>query len=317
MLLLVLATCAVASAQDFKSALDQATEYAKAHRYSEVIELLEPFVDIDDPESRYAVAAETGRAFFHLGDYAEADRRFRTAVSLRPRRVETALYLQATSYLIGNREQAYAIFREVLASGATDLYLAVSLPGERAFLADHRVWAILDEMQRPVEVNLDEGSLLDVALGDRRPEVEAALGVPSGAAGDALTARAGPYLTWVFGFNESESLSQIMLHIENLVRYTPYRPRFNPDLDWRSRPQDATAALGAPVSTSAADDDVVVMRWRRDGVAVTMEFARPRRPAPPEVDPRQPALRVVRLERSAQNEETGATRTPLTRAPRE
>ena len=296
---IVLATVfstAVVSAQDLESALNLTRQLVEEHRYEEIIELLAPFDPPDDPEARYAVAAELGRAYFHLGDYATADGWFREAVGLRPRRVETALYLQATSYLIGNREQAYAIFRELVASGAKDLYLAVSLPGERLFLADPKVWSILDELATDVTVDIDRGALLGVEMGLARTLVEERLGAGPADQGSALTARAGPYLIWVFGFDESEKLAQIMLHNEHLSRYTPYRIRLVGDLDWRSTPSVATSELGAPTSTTTTDDGLVMMIWNREAIRLTLEFAIPRQPAPPGVDPSAPSLRVVRLE---------------------
>ena len=284
------------SAQDLESALGQARTYVEAHRYQDVIDLLAPFDDLTEVEARYAVNAEIGRAHFHLGDYAAADAAFRAAVLLRPQRVETALYLQATSYLTGNREQAYAIFREVIASGATDLHLAVSLPGERLFLGDREVWQILDELSRPLEVDPDRGSVLGVELGQPRREVETTLGVESGDEEDsALSASAGPYLTWVFVFDADDTLAQITLYNEHLYRYTPFRLELAPGLDWRAGPAEATSTLGAPTSTATAEDGLVVMSWTRGTVRLGLEFAPPRTPAPPGVDPEKPALRVVRI----------------------
>lgn len=299
-LALFVALCLVATtgwSQDLKAALERARVFAEEHRYEEVVDLMSAFGDIEEPEARYAVAAELGRAHFHLGHYAEADAAFREAVRLRPERVETALYFEASSYLLGNREQAYAIFREIVASGATDLYLAVSLPGERHFLADPQIWAILSEHETPVTVDLDRGTVLGVAIGDRRIEVERRLGVTPATSGSALTARAGPYLTWVFTYAEDGLLAQITLYNEHLYRYTPYRLRLTDELDWRSTPSDATRALGAPMSTASDDENLVVMRWQRASIQLTMEFAIPQEPAPPGVDPTAPLLRVARISR--------------------
>jgi tetratricopeptide (TPR) repeat protein len=283
-------------AQDLDSALSYAGQLVQEHRYQEVIELMTHFEDLDDPEAQYVVAAEIGRAHYHLGDYLAANNALRKAVALRPQRIETALYFQATSYLVGDRDQAYAIFREILASGATDLYLAVTLPGESTFLTDPAVWEILDELATPVEVDTDRGSMLGVELGQPQAEVEDRLGAPSGATGTALTARAGPFLTWAFGFDDSGMLAQIMVHNEHLLRYTPYRLELGYELDWRSTPEVATSALGAPESTSNGGTDVVVMVWRRDRVRLTLEFAPLRPPVPPGFSTDRPVLRVMRME---------------------
>jgi len=286
----------VLAAQELEPALEYARQLGQEHRYQEVIDLLSHFDDLDDPEAQYVVSAEIGRARYHLGDYQGANTALRTAVGLRPQRIETALYLEATSYLVGDRDQAYAILREVLASGATDLYLAVTLPGEAAFLTDPKVWEILDELSRPVHVAVDRGSMLGVELGQSRNDVERRLGASSETPGDALTARAGPFLTWAFGFDERGTLIQIMAHNQHLLRYTPYRLDFGAGLDWRSTPEAATAALGAPVSTSADGEDLVVMVWHRDEVRLTLEFAPLRPPVPSGFNPGRPVLRVMRME---------------------
>jgi len=294
--LVLLAGSCAAVAQDLEPALERARELGSEHRYGEVIELLAHFEGMEDPEAQYVVAAEIGRAHFHLGDYGAANTAFRKAVALRPQRAETALYLQATSYLIGDRDQAYAIFREIVASGATDLYLAVTLPGERAFLSDPNVWSILDELATPVVVDLDRGSVLGVGLGQSQASVETRFGAEPATTGDTLTARAGPYLTWAFGFDEEGKLNQVMMHNEHLLRYTPYRVQLGSAIYARSTPEAATAALGAPVSTSTSGDDLVVMVWLREALRLTLEFAPPRNPAPPGTPADRPILRAVRME---------------------
>lgn len=296
---ILMAATAPCWGQNLDAALEQARQLVEQHRYQDVIDILEVFRNLDDTESRYIVAAELGRAHFHLGDYTAADAEFRLAVTLRPQRPETALYLQATSYLTGNRDQAYTILREILASGATDLYLAVTLPGERLFLADPEVWSIIDELSRPVAVDVDRGSLLDVDMGLSRPEVVRRLGASTGPSGDALTAHAGPYLSWVFAFDADGSLDRVMLHNEHLYRYTPFRLRFSEQLDWKATPAAATRVLGAPVSTATADGEVVIMIWDRSAVRLTFEFAPPRSPAPPGLSTDEPVLRVVRMEATA------------------
>jgi tetratricopeptide (TPR) repeat protein len=295
--LVLLAGCCAAMAQDLEPALERARELGQEHRYEEVIELLAHFEGMEDQEAQYVVSAEIGRAHFHLGNYGAANTAFRKAVALRPQRVETALYFQASSYLIGDRDQAYAIFREIVASGATDLYLAVTLPGERAFLSDPVVWSILEELATPVIVDLDRGSVLGVRLGQSRAEVETRFGADSATTGDTLTARAGPYLTWAFGFDEEGKLDQVMMHNEHLLRYTPYRLQLGSTIVARSTPEAATAALGAPASTSSGGDDLVVMVWLRGELQLTLEFAAPRESAPPGVPADRPMLRVVRMEK--------------------
>ncbi len=305
---LAIVTATTAVGQDLERtvgpALEQARQLVAQHRYSEVIELLEPFAQLDDPETQYAVSSELGRAHFHLGDYSTADALFRNAVRLRPRRVESALYLEATSYLTGHREQAYRILREVLASGATDLYLAVTLPGERAFLADSEVRRILGDMSRPIDIDIDRGSVLGVEIGNSRADVEQELSIDPGPAppSSALTASAGPYLTWAFGFGDDGALLEIIVYNEHLLRYTPYRMSLGRGLDWRATPATATRTLGAPTSTSHDGDDVAVMAWNRGGIELTLEFAPPREPTPPGIDGPGPMLQVLRMRAAPESE---------------
>jgi len=142
----LLAWVAPAWSDSTDQTIAQAQRLAARHRYGEVIELLAGMESAsNNPEVRYIVAAELGRAYFHLGMYPESHQRFRRAVSIHPDRAETALYLEATAYLLGDREQAFLILREVLKSGARDLYQAVTLPGERRFLGEPEVWELLDE----------------------------------------------------------------------------------------------------------------------------------------------------------------------------
>lgn len=291
-----LACLGTVPAENLEPALEQARLLVQEHRYQDVIDLMTPFQELDDPEAQYVVAAEIGRAQYHLGDYRAANALFRHAVSLRPQRVETALYLLATSYLTGDRNQAYDILRAVLSSGAKDLYLAVSLPGERSFLADPTVWEILEEGAIPLDVDLDRGSVLGVELGQGRSEVEKSLGAGPSSTEGTLTANAGPFLIWAFGFDESGALVHIMLHNEHLVRYTPYRLDLGSEITWTAVPEIATSNLGAPTSTSESGEEFVIMIWRRDAVRLTLEFSMPRFPAPPAYPEDRPVLRVVRID---------------------
>ena len=159
------------TANDFEAALERAREAGRQHRYNEVIELLTPFNANSDPEVRYITAAEIGRAYFHLGRYGEAHRAFREAVRLHPERAESAIYLEATSYLTGDSEQAYAILREILQSGARDLYLAVTLPGERRFLADPEVHQIIEKSSVDLAIDVEGARVLGVGLGESRSDV--------------------------------------------------------------------------------------------------------------------------------------------------
>jgi len=284
--------------QDFQSKLDTVRELAQHHRYGDVIRLIEPLVaTAENPEAQYILFAELGRANFHLGEYRAADRALRQAVLIHPERIETALYLQATSYILGDRKQALSILREVVRSGATDLYLAVTLPGERSFLADPEVWEILESASIPMRLDPEEGSIHGIRLGDGRADVARILRAPSrAAAAPTLTARAGPYLVWSCSFTVDDRLSELVLETENLVKYTPFRLHIG-DGDWRISPADALLALGPPDDSVTDEANKLSLVWRLRDTELTMTFGRPRPPRPPVIDDAVAMLLAVRLAR--------------------
>lgn len=282
--------------QDLESALEEARSAAENHQYSRVIELLTPFNATADKEARYITAAEIGRAYFHLGQYQPAHRAFREAVRLYPERVETAIYLQATAYLMGDEEQALAILREVLKSGARDLYLTVTLPGERRFLDDPNVQAILDEYTIPLQVDLGKGALLGAALGDDRDTVISSLQAKSSNPDAAvLTATAGPAVIWAFAFGENNILTDITVHAGNLHSYTPYRLQLGDEIGWDATPAIAIAALGPPGRTEIREDNVIAMSWTLPASELVLEFERSVGIQPDGEPGNAAVLKVVRL----------------------
>lgn len=291
-----------AAFRDLTAALAEVDELVKRHRYAQVVELLEPFADrIDDPAwsaaERYAVAAELGRACFHLGDYAAAHGYLTRAVVLEPRRIETALYLQASAFLTGRRDEALAIFEEVVRSGAPDLYLAVTLPGERRFLADPEVWSLIDRHARPITMSLREGGFESIRPGQPRKAVEDALGVRSpDPVSTTLTARAGPEVIWAFRFSDAGALEEIAVRAESVLRYTPYRLHFDNELDWRLRPEQAITLLGPAASTTTAEGSLS-LGWDLPGCSLSLAFGRPTGPVPPALGSDQMVLQLVRIRR--------------------
>ena len=299
-LTLMLATQAGGSstANDFETALGRAREAGLSHHYNEVIKLLTPFNADVNPEIRYITAAEIGRAYFHLGRYGEAHHAFREAVRLHPERVETAIYLEATSYLMGNPEQAYAILREILKSGAYDLYLAVTLPGERRFLADPEVQQIIEEFSVDLAIDAEQASILGVGLGDSRGDaVDKLVAQSSDPEAPALTASAGPALIWAFVFDTDQQLEEILVQAENLYRYTPYRIRFDDGNDWSLTPAAAIASWGPPSRTTASQEGGIAISWDHPGHRLTLDFGRPRPPKPPGLPEGAAMLRTVQLTR--------------------
>lgn len=297
-ILLVTLAGGPAAAEDFEDALAAAREAALNHRYNQVIDILTPFNSVDDPEKRYITAAEIGRAYFHLGRYSEAHRAFREAVTLHPERAESAIYLEATSYLVGDRNQAYTIFRELLKSGARDLYLAVTLPGERTFAGDPQVQAILDEYLQPLEVDLERAEILGLRLGEDRDKAVRVLDArSSNPTAAALTASAGPALIWAFVFDDGRRLDEVVLQAENLLRYTPYRLDFGNQIDWRVTPASAIAIWGPPNRTEESVDGGIAVGWSRPTFDMTLEFGRPRAPQPQGITEGTAMLRSVQLKR--------------------
>jgi len=168
-----------AGAEEARTAvLDRAGELAEHHRYQEVVELLEPV--LDSPEGALeasAVAFELGRAYFHLGRYDRAYAAFSRVQD--PDHFEGGVvlpYLEASAYLLERKEEALTILERLLASGRTDLELAVTLPGERAFLQDPDVWRLLDRYARGLDVSVVGGTVMGISLGDPRPQAEPVFG---------------------------------------------------------------------------------------------------------------------------------------------
>jgi len=283
--------------QDFDAALELARETAQRHRYEETIEILLPFSSSDDPEVRYVAAAEIGRAYFHLGRYVPANRAFREAVSLHPERPETAIYLEASSYLTGDSKQAFLIFEEILRSGARDLYLAVTLPGARRFLAEPEVQALLAKYAVPLEVDVREAVFMGVRLGEDHDAVVNRLGATtSDTTAGALTAEAGPAVIWAFEFDDGQRLSGISLFAGNLLDYTPYRLKFSAGIDCSATPAAAIAAWGLPSSIRSDDDDGLTVTWNFESHHLTLIFGEPGAVRPPDLPEGAAAIRMVQLQ---------------------
>jgi len=282
--------------QGLEAALNRAEELARSHRYQEVVDLLEPYSEVAaNAEARYALSAELGRAHFHLGRYREAHEAFRRSAALHPERVETGLYLEATSFITGNREQALAIFREILRSGARDLYLAVTLPGERAFLQDPEVWRLLEANRQPASLDLEQGRFLGVELGQTRASVVAALGVPEGSPTGVLSAHAGPKLLWALSFDDEGRLTEILVHGEHVLKYSAYRLDFGTRLDWRASPEVAAAVLGPPVTDRVDRGGDRVLTWTTSAVRVELAFGPPEAPRPAPLADGVDLLRLITL----------------------
>ena len=274
--ILIIAGADSGFAEEFASALDRAREAANRRQYERVIEILTPYNNLTDPETEYVVAAEIGRAHFHLGRYDTAYRAFRTAVRIHPERVETAIFLEAAAYLVGNTGQAYLIFQELVTGGARDLYLAVTLPGARKFLVEPKVVEILHENAVALPVDAARGSVFDLRFGGSRRDVANALGAPFGeSSARSMTAQAGPAVIWEFVFDFQNRLIEVVLQVEHLELYTPYRLELGGSTRLQTTPAALVAVLGSPHRTDPKDDGTIVMEWLFEGHKALATFGRP------------------------------------------
>jgi tetratricopeptide (TPR) repeat protein len=293
---LVLSAAALAPADELADpagALADARSLASQHRFQQAYDILRPHLATTiDSELDWEIAAELGRAAFHIAHYSEALAILRRVVAARPVVLEPALYLGAASYLLGDRAQALAVLEAVLQAGTIDLYRAVTLPGERQFLADPEVRALLDRYSQPLHVDLQAGTCMGIALGEPRDDVVRRLGAEEITDG-AVAARAGPQLIWVWSFDDDGTLAEVLLDTENLWRYTPYRPRVGDAVAWNATPAEALSALGPPQRNVTGDDDTLVLEWRHDAVALDLVFHQA------EGDDDEPArLEIIRLFRA-------------------
>ncbi len=297
---IVLAASAALAQEGVKATLERAAQLARAHRYEKVIELLAPLESVAklDTAGQFELQAELGRALFHMGRYPESYRHLRAALKIQPRRMEIGVYLEAAAWATDRRKEALQIFDAILASGARDLYLPITLPGERSFLADAGVWSILDRHRRPLRVDLKAGSLGGANLGDPRSRVMEAFHLPASLGTDpVITARAGPEVLWIFHFDAGDRLDEILVNVQHVLRYTPYDLEAASGLDWRSTPAQAMVKLGSPASSSSGAEGSLVLDWRFPGATASLEFGTAPEPLPPALQRGTACLLMVRLHR--------------------
>jgi hypothetical protein len=273
-----------------QEALTEARALATERRFQEAFETLQPYLqDTLDSEESWEIAAEMGRAAFHTAQYHQALAILRKVVAMRPVILEPALYLGATSYLLGDRAQSLAVLEAVLQSGTVDLYRAMTLPGEDSFRAEPEVQDLLDRYSKPLLIDLEKGTCLGLVIGQSRGEIVERLGAGAVEEG-SIAARAGPFLIWVWSFDDDNALTEVVLHTENLWRYTPFRVRIGDTVTWNSTPSDAFASLGPPQRSTPGDGSTLTLGWAAGDVALDLVFRRPTG------DSQEPArLEIVRL----------------------
>ncbi|RLE22724.1 MAG: hypothetical protein DRJ65_13280 [Acidobacteria bacterium] len=256
--------------------LEQARSLAANNRYTEALAALEPLIREDlSGETSWEIAAEAGRAAFHQGKYRRADEILRRVVQARPVVIESALYLQATSYLLGDHRQAFSIFEAVLQSKAQDLYLAITLPGEKRFLAEPEVQRLLKRYAQPLVIRPDLATAQGARLGQGRPQIAQRRGIEPSGGGSALMARAGPLVTWILSFDNQEQLVEVVLDADHLRRYTPFTLDLSEGISWTSTPIVCIGSLGTPQRSSATDDGALILTWDYPEASLDMVFSRP------------------------------------------
>jgi len=294
---LAVSVAAARPAPGIREKLDRAAELARTHDYPEVLALLEPELEREDlaTSERFEVLSQVGRARFHLGRYNEAYRALAAAVRLQPRSVEAALYLEGAAWATGRHGQALSILDALLSSGASDLFLAITLPGERGFLADPSVWEVLARHERPLVVDVRRGLALGAPLGGDRETVLAVLPGAPPETGREIILRAGPKVVWALRFDDSGRLEEVVIDCQNLLRYTPYRLAFACSLDWRTTPDAVRTVLGEPVSDRNEADGGRVLSWELGRVRTGMEFGPPSEPRPAVIPEGSVMLRLLRM----------------------
>ncbi len=261
------------------AALEKARRAMEARDFEEAFEILKPYLGGDLSTSvDWEITAEAGRAAFSLGKLKEARSLLKKAVAARPTVAETAVYLEATSYLLGDRRQALMIFEALLQSHVPDLYLAVTLPGEVRFLADPDVRALLKRYAIPLEIQPDTENLLSLHLGQARAEVIATLRTPP-TEDRVLMARAGPELIWFLSFDKLGMLQEAVFHADHLQRYTPYSLKLGLSttpgaeiLGWETHPQGAIRLFGPPETQTREVDGALKLHWLYPGSGLELIF---------------------------------------------
>ncbi len=295
----VLLTTSAAQSADLTTVLEAARNAAREQRYQRVVELLQPHTEPLPAEerARFSIAAQLGRAHFHLAEYASAHRWIRVAASVQPQNIEVGIYRQASAYLSGHHDEAFAVFEQILRSGAQDLWLPMTLSGEDAFRTEPRVQALLEQYTRTLPIDLGTGALAGARLGQPRSDVVAAFGAVDVEEGRFVSARSGPIVLWSLEFDAHDQLIGIIVNVTGMILYSPLRPAFGGQLDWRAQPHDATAVLGPPIESHNPTGSLQTLTWQIDRVRTEMDFEvlPPHSKAGPTDTQSPPRMQTVRL----------------------
>ncbi len=206
------------------------------------------------------------------------------------------MYREAAAWVTGRRSEALELFDGILRSGVKNLFPAVTLPGERQFLADPETWAILFKHAIPLEADLEQGTFAGIGLGSSRADVARVFHLgATGSERPVLQARAGPRILWAFSFDRAGRVSQILIDTQNVLRYSPYTVALDPAHDWKTTAAAAMALLGPPRTTHTEKDGGLVLRWSYDDHFAELEFGPSAAPAPPEIPSGAAIFRMIRM----------------------
>ncbi len=278
--------------------LDRAAKLLEHHRYQQVITLLEPYAGREDldPTTRFWISANLGVSCFHLARYERAYRLIRSAADIKPRNAQMAIYREAAAWVTGRRDEALQIFEGILASGARNLFPAVTLPGERQFFSDPRTWSILLKHAIPLEANVKAGTFAGIGLGSSRKDVARIFHLGhAGGTRPVLEARAGPRVLWAFSFDAAGRVREILIDAQNVLRYSPYTIALDRTHDWTTTAAGAIGLLGKPAVTHPEKNHGLVLRWNETDHFSELEFGPPEDPPPPMIPQGTAMLRMIRM----------------------
>jgi len=278
--------------------LDRAASLLEHHRYQQALTLLEPYADRQDLDAttRFWINADLGVSYFHLARYELAYKFLGRAGTLEPRNAQMALYREAAAWVTGRREEALKLFEGILSSGAKNLFPAITLPGERQFLADPRTWRVLLEHAIPLEANLEAGTFAGIGLGSSREDVAKIFHLGgTGAKRPVLQASAGPRVLWAFSFDDTGRVSEILIDAQNVLRYSPYTIALDRAHDWKTTVAGVLGLFGRPTVTHPEKKHGLILRWNYKTHFSELEFGAPVDPPPPMIPAGTAIFRMIRM----------------------
>ncbi len=192
---------------------------------------------------------------------------------------------RGAAYLVGNTDQAFAIFRELLAGGARR-----PLPGgdpARGYEIPRRAGGDRDAAGVSSATRCRYFAGLGGGGRVRRHsrEVAEAMAAPMGDRPfSSLTAQAGPAVIWEFIFDDDQRLVEMVLQVEHLDLYTPYRLEIRGIRRVANHAGGPDRGLGEPPNlTNPGKNGDIVMEWQFENHLVVATFGSPRitaRPTP-------------------------------------